>query len=323
MSKPKILFSRKLPAAVEEYARQKFDVTLNENDAPMDRPAMQKALKTYDGIVVTVTDDLQAETFSQGPVRCRILANFGVGFSHIDISAARKSGLTITNTPDVLDDCTADLAMTLLMMTARRTGEGERLVRAKKWTGWRPTQLLGTSVTGKTLGIIGFGRIGQAVAQRAHFGFGMKILVQSRSKVDADRLAQTGAVQLDTVEELLPKCDFVSLHCPGGAENRHLINAARLRLMKKTAILVNTARGEVVDEAALAQALNTGSIHGAGLDVFEKEPEIHPDLLHNERVVLLPHLGSATRETRERMGFKAVNNLEQFFNGQTPDNVVN
>lgn len=322
MSKPKILLSRKLPDVVETAVAQDFDVDLNETDQPMDRDTMRRALMKYDGILVTVTDDLQAETFAGLNPKTRILANYGVGFSHIDTRAAKAAGVTITNTPDVLDDCTADLAMTLLMMTARRAGEGERMVRANAWTGWRPTQLIGTSVTGKTLGIIGFGRIGQAMAQRAHFGFGMRILVQSRSQAAADILAKTGATQLKTLEELLPECDFVSLHCPGGDANRHLVNEARLRLMKPSAILVNTARGEVVDEAALVAALQTGGIAGAGLDVFENEPEIHPGLLVSDKAVLLPHLGSATRETRERMGLRAVKNLQQFFNGETPENLI-
>lgn len=212
--------------------------------------------------------------------------------------------------------------MTLLMMAARRTGEGEREVRAGKWTGWRPTHMIGTSVTGKTLGIIGFGRIRQATARRARFGFGMKILAQSRSTVDPAILAETGAEQVDTVEQLLPECDFISLHCPGGAVNKHLINAKRLALMKPTAILVNTARGEVIDEAALVQALKSGQIAGAGLDVFEAEPTVHPGLLDCENAVLLPHLGSSTRETRVGMGMRALRNIEQFFDGVEPDDKV-
>jgi len=183
--------------------------------------------------------------------------------------------------------------------------------------------MIGTSVTGKTLGITGFGRIGQAMARRAHFGFGMTILVQSRSPVDPVILAETGAVQVDTIEVLLPKCDFISLHCPGGAANRHLINADRLGLMKSTAILVNTARGEVVDEAALVEALKTGMIAGAGLDVFEAEPTVHPGLLECENAVLLPHMGSSTRETRVGMGMRALKNIQQFFDGTEPDDKVN
>ncbi len=322
MPKPKILVSRKLPEAVEAELARNFDVTLNVDDVPMDRAAFRAALKAYDGLLVTVTDGLGADVFSGLTPRCRILANFGVGFSHIDTEAAKAAGIEVTNTPDVLSDCTADLAMTLLMAAARRAGEGERELRAGRWSGWRPTHMIGTKVTGKTLGIIGFGRIGQAMARRAHFGFGMRILVQNRSDVAAEVLAETRAEQVASVEDLLPACDFVSLHCPGGAGNRHLIGEARLAMMRPSAILVNTARGEVVDEAALAAALKDGTIAGAGLDVFEKEPEITPALLECENAVLLPHLGSATRETRERMGMRAVDNLQKFFAGDVPPDRV-
>ncbi len=322
VEKPRILVSRKLPAAVEAALARDFDVTPNAEDVPLDRAAFRAALMEYDGLLVTVTDALGAEVFAGLAPRCRILANYGVGFSHIDTGAAQGAGIVVTNTPDVLSDCTADLAMTLLMMAARRAGEGERELRAGRWSGWRPTHMIGTKVTGKTLGIIGFGRIGQAMARRAHFGFGMRVLVQNRSVVAAEVLAETGAVQVDSVETLLPECDFVSLHCPGGAENRHLIGEARLAMMKPSAILVNTARGEVVDEAALAAALKGGVIAGAGLDVFEKEPEIHPALLECDNAVLLPHLGSATRETREGMGMRAVENLRQFFAGEAPQDRI-
>lgn len=221
---------------MEARAAELFDVTFNPEDRPMNREQMRAALETHDAVLATVTDDVNVGTFTNLKPLAKILANYGVGFSHIDIEGARKAGITVTNTPDVLDDCTADLAMTLLMMAARRAGEGEREIRAGKWTGWRPTHLIGTSITRKALGITGFGRIGQAVARRAHFGFGIKIKVQSRSRVDPVILAETEAVQVDTVEELLPKCDFVSLHCPGGLANKHLIDAKRLGLMKPTAI---------------------------------------------------------------------------------------
>jgi lactate dehydrogenase-like 2-hydroxyacid dehydrogenase len=224
----------------------------------------------------------------------------------------------VTNTPDVLSECTADIAMTLMLMVARRAGEGERELREGRWTGWRPTHLIGTKVSGATLGIIGFGRIGQAMAQRAHFGFGMKIVVQNRSAIAPEVLARYNATQAASIEDLLPQCDFVSLHCPGGAANRHLINARRLDLMRPGAFLINTARGEVVDEHALAQALWFGTIAGAGLDVFEREPRIPDELLGADNLVLLPHLGSATRETREAMGFRVLQNLTDFFDGRQP-----
>ncbi|MCL6286225.1 D-glycerate dehydrogenase, partial [Ruegeria sp. 2012CJ41-6] len=248
---------------------------------------------------------------------------YGVGYSHICEPAARSLGVTVTNTPDVLSECTADLAMTLLLMVARRAGEGEREVRSGSWTGWRQTHLVGTKVSGKVLGIVGFGRIGQELARRAHHGFGMKILVQNRSRLDPALLARFGAEQVDDLDALLPRCDFVSLHCPGGAATRHLINGRRLELMKPGAYLINTARGEVIDEFALIQALKYDLIGGAALDVFDGEPRISPDLLHCDNLVMLPHLGSATREAREAMGFRVLDNLADFFTGRDPrDRVI-
>jgi len=295
-----------------------FDLTLNTSDRPLTEPELKDALGQYDAVLPTVTDRLPAAVFDRASTRTRILANYGVGFAHIDTAAAKERGIAVTNTPDVLSECTADIAMTLLLMTARRAGEGERELREGRWTGWRPTHLIGTKVSGATLGIIGFGRIGQAMAQRAHFGFGMKILVQNRSPVPAEVLARYNATQVPSIEDLLPECDFVSLHCPGGAANRHLINARRLDLMKPSAFLINTARGEVVDEHALAQSLWFGTIGGAGLDVFEREPSVPDALLNADNLVLLPHLGSATRETREAMGFRVLDNLTAFFDGRAP-----
>ena len=317
MTKPKVLVTRRWPRAVERRMEEIFDLDLNTSDAPLTEADLCAALGRYDAILPTVTDRLPAAVFDAAP-RTRILANYGVGFSHIDTEAAKARGIAVTNTPDVLSECTADIAMTLLLMVARRAGEGERELREGRWTGWRPTHMIGTKVSGATLGIIGFGRIGQAMAQRAHLGFGMKILVQNRSPVPAEMLARYSAVQVPTVEELLPQCDFVSLHCPGGKANRHLINSRRLDLMRPGAFLINTARGEVVDEHALAQALWFGTIGGAGLDVFEREPRIPEELLGADNVVLLPHLGSATRETREAMGFRVLENLTDFFAGRAP-----
>ncbi len=297
---------------------QAFDLHLNTSDVPLSQADLRDAMGQYDAILPTVTDRLPAAVFDGAATRTRILANYGVGFAHIDTNAAKTRGITVTNTPDVLSECTADIAMTLMLMVARRAGEGERELRDGRWTGWRPTHLIGTKVSGATLGIIGFGRIGQAMAQRAHFGFGMKVIVQNRSPVAPEVLARYNAVQVATVEELLPQCDFVSLHCPGGAANRHLINSQRLDLMRPGAFLINTARGEVVDEHALAQALWFGTIGGAGLDVFEREPQIPEELLGADNLVLLPHLGSATRETREAMGFRVLDNLTAFFNGDAP-----
>ncbi|WP_372886267.1 2-hydroxyacid dehydrogenase [Shimia sp.] len=323
MVKPSVLVTRRWPAAVEARLAEDYNVVLNTGDKPLAAGEIRDALKTYDAVLPTVTDRLGPEALDVSGARTRILANYGVGYSHIDEARARDLGLTVTNTPDVLSECTADIAMTLMLMVARRAGEGERELRAGRWSGWRPTHLIGTKVSGKTLGIIGFGRIGQEVAKRAHHGFGMKILVQNRSRVDPALLARYDAVQVDSVDALLPQCDFVSLHCPGGAANRHLINGRRLDLMKPDAYLINTARGEVIDEQALARALWFDTIGGAALDVFDGEPHISPELIDCDNLVMLPHLGSATREAREAMGFRVLDNLGDFFAGRTPrDRVI-
>jgi len=318
MPKPRILTTRRWPDAVERKLADRFDLVLNHGDHPMTADDFARAFRDFDAVCPTVTDKLGPKAFELETPRTKILGNFGVGFSHIDIDSARRHGMTVTNTPDVLSECTADIAMTLMLMVARRAGEGERELREGRWTGWRPTHMIGTKVSGATLGIIGFGRIGQAMAHRAHFGFGMKVLVQNRSPVAPALLAQFDATQLPSVEDLLPRCDFVSLHCPGGAANRHLVNADRLALMRPDAFLINTARGEVVDEGALAAALASGRIGGAGLDVFEKEPQVTPALLDCPNLVMLPHLGSATRTTREAMGFRVMDNLTAFFDGRPP-----
>ncbi|MEM9343629.1 MAG: D-glycerate dehydrogenase, partial [Pseudomonadota bacterium] len=264
------------------------------------------------------TDKIGADALDVPKAQTKIFANYGVGYTHIDVESAKTRGIAITNTPDVLSECTADIAMTLMLMVARRAGDGERELRSGNWTGWRPTHLIGTKVSGKTLGIIGFGRIGQEMARRAHFGFGMPIKVYNRSTVKPEILAQFNATQVDSIDELLPQCDFVSLHCPGGAANAGMINSRRLDLMKDDAFLINTARGEVVDEAALAQALMFDTIGGAGLDVFEREPAINPMLAQCDNLVMLPHLGSATKEARQAMGFRVLDNLDDFFQGKTP-----
>jgi len=318
MSKPKLFITRRWPKAVEEAAKEEFDVTLNDKDIPLNTEDMRNALKSYDAISPTVTDMLNPKAFDVENVSCKILCNYGVGYSHIDIPSAKNLGICVTNTPDVLSDCTADIAMTLMLMAARRAGEGERELRDDKWHGWRPTHMIGAKVTGKTLGIIGFGRIGQAVASRGHFGFGMKINIFSRSQVSAEILAKYNAEQFSSVEALLEESDFVSLHCPGGASNRHLINASNLAKARSGLILINTARGEVVDETALADALENNVIKAAGLDVFEGEPKINPILMAAPNLVMLPHLGSATKETREEMGFRALENCKAFFKGDTP-----
>lgn len=323
MTKPKVLVTRRWPAAVEAELLKNFDAVLNTSDKPMTSEDFKSALQNYDAVLPTVTDKIDASALELIKPRTKILANYGVGYSHIDMECLKDYGICVTNTPDVLSECTADLAMTLLLMVARRAGEGERELRTGKWIGWRPTHMVGSKVSGKTLGIIGFGRIGQQMARRAHHGFGMKIIVQNRSKVASEILAQYNAIQVETVEDLMPLCDFVSLHCPGGAENKHLINEKRLRLMKPNAYIINTARGEVIDELALSHALEDEIIHGAALDVFDGEPKINPVLLTSKNLVMLPHLGSATLETREAMGFRVLDNLQDFFDGRRPRDRVN
>lgn len=319
MSKPKVIVTRRWPHEVEQRLADQFGVTLNEADRPYEQHELREALLQCDAVLPTVTDRLAADLFAGG-VRARMLGNFGVGFNHIDIAAASAAGLVVTNTPAVLTDATADLAMTLLLMCARRAGEGERELRSGKWTGWRPTHLCGTQVSGKTVGIIGMGRIGQAMARRCHFGFGMEVVFFDSQPVPHPGMP---ARQLATVDEVLAASDFVSLHCPGGGENNRLINERRLACMKKSAFLINTARGDVVDEDALVQALRERRISGAGLDVFETEPSVPRALTERDDVVLLPHLGSATSETRIAMGMRVIDNLSAFFEGRTPPDAVN
>jgi lactate dehydrogenase-like 2-hydroxyacid dehydrogenase len=323
MVKPRVLLTRRWPAAVEARLCEDFDAVLNSGDKPLTEVDIQQALKSFDAVLPTVTDRVSAHALDVARPQTKILANYGVGYSHIDMGRVAEHAMVVTNTPDVLSECTADIAMTLLLMVARRAGEGERELRKGDWSGWCPTHLVGSKVSGKTLGLIGFGRIGQQMARRAHHGFGMKILVQNRSRVDPAILAQYNATQVDSLEAMLPQCDFISLHCPGGAANRHLIGSRMLGLMKPDAILINTARGEVIDETALSQALWFNTIGGAALDVFDGEPRINPDLLGCDNLVMLPHLGSATRETREAMGFRVLDNLTDFFAGREPRDRVN
>ena len=317
-SRPIVVVTRRLPASVEAKLGELFDARLSPDDRALDAAALQQAMRTADALLCTVTDRLTAQVLSAEPRRVRILANFGVGFNHVDVDAARKAGIVVTNTPDVLTDDTADLAVTLMLMVARRTGEGERHVRDGDWTGWAPTQMLGTRVTGKTLGLIGLGRIGRAVAYRAVHGFGMRVLFYDPTPVPEDQVRALGAERRDSIEAVLRESDFVSLHCPAMPETYHLLNAERLGQMKPGAFLINTSRGDVVDESALAEALCARTIAGAALDVFEREPSVTPALLGMDNVVLLPHLGSATLETRVAMGERAIENLAAFFRGETP-----
>jgi lactate dehydrogenase-like 2-hydroxyacid dehydrogenase len=318
MARPKVIVTRRWPESVEAELQRHFDVALNGEDVPFTREQLAQAFAGADAVFPTVTDRIDAAILSAGPVRARLIGNFGVGYNHIDVAAAKAKGLVVTNTPEVLTDATADLAMALLFAVARRVGEGERHVRAGAWTGWRPTHMVGTQITGKTLGLIGFGRIGRAVARKAHRGFDMKILAHDPFPPDAATLSEHGAAMAESIDEVLAEADFISLHCPATPENRHLIDAARLTRMRRDAYLVNTARGDIVDEAALAAALRAGTIAGAALDVHEFEPKVSTELAAMENVVLLPHLGSATKETRDAMGMRVLENALAFFAGREP-----
>lgn len=317
ISAPVIVVTRKWPASVEQELQRRFpDVQLNADDVPLSRDGLRAALERADVVLPTVSDRLPAELFA-GELRTRFLGNFGVGYDHIDVDAAAAAGIVVTNTPEVLTNTTADTAMTLLLMVARRAGEGERELRAGRWTGWRPTHMMGADVTGKTLGIVGMGRIGVAVARRGHFGFGMPVVFYDPVDFEPDH-GIPGARRVGTVEEVLEAADFVSLHVPGGGANTHLINAARLARMKPTAFLVNSARGDIIDSDELVKALQSGTIAGAGLDVYESEPEVPEALRKLENAVLLPHLGSATLETRTAMGMLVLDNLQDFLAGREP-----
>ncbi len=317
MSKPKVIVTRKWPEPVEAQLKELYDVQLNEQDVAMTPDELKAALANCDAFCPTVTDPVNADVLGTPDISAKIIASYGVGFNHIDLDAAKARGLTVTNTPEVLTDCTADIAMGLLIAAARRITEGERHLRAGEWTGWRPTHMMATKVTGKTLGCIGFGRIAQAMAQRAHFGFGMKVIFSDPYPPPQEVINKFGATQM-SVEEVLQQSDFVSLHCPGGKDTYHLLNEERIAMMQKHAVLVNSARGDVIDNQALIKALKNGTIAGAGLDVFEGEPELDPGFLDCENAVLLPHLGSASIETRIAMGERVLLNLKAFFAGETP-----
>ncbi len=315
----KLFISRALPEAVIAEARSFADVTVKAGEAPLSQAEATEALHTYDAVVPTLGDAYRAEAFSGGPFRAKILANFGVGYNHIDAGAARAAGLLVTNTPGAVTDATADIALTLMLMTCRRAGEGERLVRAGQWRGWQPTQMLGLHMTGKVLGVVGMGRIGKAIARRAQAGFGMDVVFYNRSPV-----ADPGvpARQLPSLEDVMAAADVVVLAVPATPQTHHLIGEAALAAMRPTAHLVNIARGDVVDEAALIDALRAGSLAGAGLDVYEFEPRVPEALLGMENVVLLPHLGTAALEVREAMGRMAIANARAVLEGGAPLNPV-
>lgn len=320
--RPIVTVTRRLPPPVERALSERFDARLNTDDAPLGPDGLREALRMSDAVLCAVSDRLDAAVLRVEPLQAKLLANYGVGFEHIDLAAARERGIAVTNTPGVLTDDTADLAMALMLMAMRRLGEGERQLRAGEWGGWYPTHHLGRRLFGKTLGIVGMGRIGRAVARRATHGFGMRLLYASRTALPAGEAASLDAVQVD-VDRLFAESDVVSLHVPSNDETRHLVNARRLQSMPPHAILINTARGDVVDENALADALRNGTIAGAGLDVYADEPAVNPALLALENVVLLPHLGSATVESRTAMGMRAFENLVAWSEGrELPDRVA-
>ena len=315
----KLLVTRPMTDNAQAEIAKHFDVTLHDG-GPLNVDQARTALAEYDAVLPTLGDAFGAEAFANGSPRCRMLANFGVGYNHIDVAAARAADVMVTNTPDAVTDATADIAMTLLLMTARRAGEGERLVRAVQWTGWEPTQMLGTHVTGKTVAIIGMGRIGKAIAARCHNGFGMQVVFFNRSTVSAPGVP---ARQMPDLHAALAAADFAIVAVPGGAGTRGLIDAAALDALGPRGILINIARGDVVDEDALIAALQNHRIAAAGLDVYAREPFVPEALRALENVVLLPHLGTAAEEVRTAMAIRALDNLIAFAQGQTPPDLVN
>ncbi len=315
---PMLWVTRPLPQPVIDALDPAFDVTVRPETEPPTADEMRVALRTYDAILPTLRDPLGADVLDAAD-RTRILANFGVGYNHIDAETARAKGIAVTNTPGAVTDATADIALTLMLMTARRAGEGERLVRAGDWTGWHPTQLLGLHMTGKTLGVVGMGRIGKAIAKRAALGFDMKVVFYNRSQVEDPVVP---ARQLATLEDVCAAADIVVVAVPATPETHHIIDAKALAAMQPHAILVNIARGDVVDETALIAALEKGAIGGAGLDVYEQEPHVPDALKALENVTLFPHLGTSALEVRIQMGLMAVDNLNAWARGKSLPNQV-
>lgn len=313
--KPVVLVTRRLPDAVEERLKRDYDPRLNPDDRPHAPDALIAAAAGADALLVTPTERIDAAFIAALPASVRAVATFSVGYDHIDVEAARRRGLIATNTPGVLTEATADIALLLMLGAARRASEGERMMREAAWTGWTPTQLLGLHLGGRRLGIFGMGRIGQALAQRAR-ALGMEIHYHNRSRLDA--ATEAGATYHATAESLLAVADVLSLHCPASAETHHFLNADRIALLPPGAIVINTARGAVVDDEALIGALKSGRVWAAGLDVYEGEPAAHPGYRELPNTFLLPHLGSATLETRNAMGFRALDNLDAVFAGREP-----
>ena len=320
-SKPVVVVTRKLPESIQIRLMELFDTRLNADDKPMTRAAIVKATADADIVVPTVTDRFDSRLIAALPDSLRLIANFGVGVDHIDLAACAKRGITVTNTPGVLTEDTADMTIALLLAVPRRLIEGERLARTGKWKGWSPTFMMGHRITGKRLGIIGMGRIGQAVARRAR-GFGMSIHYHNRRRVHSEIEGELEATWWESLDQMLAHMDFISINCPHTTETHHLLSEERLKLLQPHCCIVNTARGEIIDEAALAKMLASGTIGGAGLDVYEREPKIESALLKLDNVVLSPHLGSATVEGRIAMGEKVVINVKTFVDGHSPPDRV-
>jgi glyoxylate reductase len=319
--KPLVIVTRKLPDAIETRLMELFETRLNADDTPLTPAQMIEAVKAADVLVPTVTDRIDGKLLAQAGPRLKLIASFGTGVDHIDLDNARQRGITVTNTPGVLTEDTADMSMALVLATARRMGAGERLVRGGKWKGWSPTSMLGTRLQGKRMGIVGMGRIGRALAHRAR-GFGLAIHYHNRKRVHGEIERELDATYWESLDQMLARMDIVSINCPHTPATYHLLSARRLKLMKPSAIIVNTARGEVIDETAMVRMLKAGELAGAGLDVYENEPHLNPKFLEFDNVVLLPHMGSATLEGRIEMGEKVLINIRTFVDGHKPPDRV-
>jgi len=319
--KPRVVVTRKLPEAIETRMMELFETLLNDSDTPMTKAALIEAVKTAEILVPTVTDRIDSSILAHANPELRLIANYGTGIDHIDVEAAYARGITVTNTPGVLTEDTADMSMALILAVSRRLVEGERVARSGEWSGWSPTSMLGHRITGKRLGILGMGRIGSAVARRAR-GFGLAIHYHNRHRVPEALENELEATYWESLDQMLARMDIISVNCPHTPATFHLLSARRLALLRPTAIIVNTSRGEVIDEAALTRMLRNKQLAGAGLDVFEHEPAINPRLRELDNVVLLPHMGSATIEGRIDMGEKVVINIKTFVDGHRPPDRV-
>ena len=319
--KPLVVVTRKLPDAIETRMMELFDTRLNDRDTPLTKAALLEAVKTAEILVPTVTDRIDSSVLAHANPELRLIANYGTGVDHIDVEAAYARGITVTNTPGVLTEDTADMTMALILAVSRRLVEGERLARSGDWPGWSPTSMLGHRITGKRLGILGMGRIGSAVARRAR-GFGLAIHYHNRRRVPEALENELEATYWESLDQMLARMDVISVNCPHTPATFHLLSARRLALLRPTAIVVNTSRGEVIDEAAVTRMLRNKQLAGAGLDVFEHEPAINPRLRELDNVVLLPHMGSATIEGRIDMGEKVVINIKTFVDGHRPPDRV-